>query len=408
MKYILLFALTLAPAYAAAQDNSADTQPAATDSSAAAAAPATPSAADAQAAKLDELEKRVYALETAPAPATQASFNPAMGAALDFDAQQSNGRAAFNFRAAEVNVESPIDPYAKGWAVLTGAPNGVTIEEAGVETTSLPDNLTVRGGRIFASFGRLGHVHDHELPVADRPNSLENFVGGESQSDGAEVSWLLPTDAYVNATFGAYDKIGEDNTRLDPTQLHKPGDMTYLGRMSTYRDLTDNASVEVGGSFAWTPEMNLDDDNGNTLTTTDTGRRLAGIDVTYRYQPPSGGLNHGLLWGSELFYNSERRVMADDASTSRVDAYAGYSYIQMKFGPVWYGGVMADITEDLTNNNKVTQTYSAFLSHDISEFQRLRGIYSIAHANDGSNNVNSFEIQWTAVMGHHVHGFKDR
>ena len=34
-------------------------------------------------------------------------------------------------------------------------------------------------GRLFANFGRLAHFHDHELPVVDRPRSLDTFMGGE-------------------------------------------------------------------------------------------------------------------------------------------------------------------------------------------------------------------------------------
>ncbi len=385
MKYFLLLAMLLAPSLSSAQETAISTET----------------------TKLQELENRIYALESAPAKASQSSFNPAMGAALDFSASQSSGRALFNFRAAELNVESAIDPYLKGWAVFTGSPSGTDVEEAGVETTSLPYNLTVRGGRLFATFGRLGHVHDHELPVTDRPVSMDRFIGGESQGDGVEASWLFPTDTYINAVFGAYNKIGADNTRIDITKMHKPTDLTYLGRLSTYKDINDNNSIEAGASCAWTPGMDIADANGNILTTSDTGRRLAGIDITYRYQPDNGGLDKGLLWGTELFLNSERRVMADN-TTSRVDAYAGYSYLQLKMGPVWRGGVMADMAQNLDDKTLLTQTYSAFISHDVSEFQRLRAVYSVAHTNDGTNDNHTVTLQWTAVMGHHVHGFRDR
>lgn len=385
MKYSLFCALLLAPAFSSAQE--------------------IPTAAGT--GKLQELESRIAALESAPAKASQSSFNPAMGAALDFAATENNGKGLFQFRAAELNVESAIDPYLKGWAVFTGNPSGVEVEEAGVETTALPGNLTVRGGRLFATFGRLGHVHDHELPVTDRPLSLDRFIGGETQGDGVETSWLFPTDMYINAVLGAYNKIGADNNRLDPSTLHKPEYFTYLGRLSTYKDIGDNHSMELGTSYALTPKTELLDGSGVPLTDNDTGRRLVGVDLTYRYQPVKGGLNTGLLWGTELFYNSERRILADN-NTARVDAYAGYSYIQLKMGQTWRGGVMADLTQSLDNNALLTQTYSAFLSHDVSEFQRLRAVYSVAHTNDGSTNNNTLTLQWTAVMGHHVHGFKDR
>jgi len=175
------------------------------------------------------------------------------------------------------------------------------------------------------------------------------------------------TDMWLN-------KIGADNNRVDITKMQKPEYLTYLGRLSTYKDINDNSSIELGASCALTPKENIADNTGIILTDSDTGRLLGGIDLTYRYQPDNGGLNKGLLWGTELFYNSERRVMTDNTTTSRVDAYAGYSYVQMKMGPVWRGGVMADLAQNLDNKSLLTQTYSAFITHDVSEFQRLRAV----------------------------------
>ena len=125
--------------------------------------------------RIKTLEDRLNKLEGAPAKTSLSAFNPAMGAALDFTYSHANGASNFNFRAAELNIEAPIDPFLKGWIILTGSPNEVGIEEASLQTTALPHNLTVTGGRLFASFGRLAHFHDHELPVIDRPRSLDTL-----------------------------------------------------------------------------------------------------------------------------------------------------------------------------------------------------------------------------------------
>ncbi|MCM2305395.1 MAG: hypothetical protein NDJ72_11875, partial [Elusimicrobia bacterium] len=140
-------------------------------------------------ARIKSLEERLGKLEGAPAKTSLSAFNPAMGAALDFTYGHSNGASNFNFRTAELNIEAPIDPFLKGWIVLNASPDGVEAEEATLQTTALPYNLTVTGGRLFAAFGRLAHFHNHELPVIERPLSLENFVGGETQADGVEVSY---------------------------------------------------------------------------------------------------------------------------------------------------------------------------------------------------------------------------
>jgi hypothetical protein len=304
--------------------------------------------------QLEDLKARLDKLEGAPAKAALNSFNPAIGMALDGVFHDSNDKADFQFRAAELNLEAPVDPYLKAWAVLTASNGGVDAEEATLETTSLPHNLTVRGGRLFADFGRMAHFHDHELPVVDRPRSLDSYIGGETRADGVEVSYLLPTDLFLTATFGAYDKMGADNARQDPSGSRPLDEFTYLGRLNTYFDLTDSQSVELGVDSAWTPRRNAVSSPGTAAvgaaTRPGTWRSLSGLDLTYRYQPPVGGLYKGLLWGTEVLQNDEQRFdAATNLPAGRRVAYAGYSFVELKSGRHWRGGALADLTEDQDN-----------------------------------------------------------
>lgn len=371
----------------------------------AAAAPASDAAA------ISDLEQRVANLEGAPAKASLNSFNPAIGMALDTVGKDSNDKASFLFRAAELNVEAPVDPYLKAWAVITGSNQGVDVEEATLETTSLPHNLTVRGGRLFATFGRLAHFHDHELPVIDRPLSLDSYIGGETRADGVEVAYLLPTDFFLNATFGAYDKMGENNTRQDPTGSRPLDQFTYLARINTYADLTDSQNIELGVDSAWTPKRSVTTTSAPIVTNVNNSwRTLTGVDVTYRYQPPVGGLYKGLLWGTEILQNDENRVNSTSMlPQGRTNAYGGYTFVEIKSGRQWRGGAMADITEDQDNNRKVTKTFTGFLTCDVTEFQRLRATYAEGIVNlAGIPKNHTIGIQWTGVFGNHVHGFRDR
>ena len=127
-------------------------------------------------------------------------------------------------------------------------------------TTSLPWNLTGKGGRFFADFGRFPKYHIHELPFVNQPLSIERMVGGESQADGAEVNYLFPTPFFLRGTFGGYNKIGADNEQVDNTKPRSASRFTYLGRLHTYFDLTDNHSIDLGTSLAYTPSVRLSGD----------------------------------------------------------------------------------------------------------------------------------------------------
>jgi hypothetical protein len=378
--------------------------------------------------RIKSLEDRLNKIEGAPAKTSLSAFNPAMGAALDFAYSHVNGASSFNFRAAELNVEAPIDPFLKGWVVMTGSQSGVAVEEASLQTTALPYNLTVTGGRLFASFGRLAHFHDHELPVIDRPRSLDTYIGGETQADGVEVSYLFPTSVYLTATGGVYNKLGATNARADNAVARPMNSFTYLGRLAAYTDLGDDHSVELGLSEAWTPSRYVMDtsvpgtdfngdgtpDSPSTSagiqTRKNTWRSLAGLDFTYRYQPASGGLYKGIIWGTEVMQNNERRFdPGTNLPTDRVRSYAGFSYVQFKVGPKWRPGVMLDLTEDLDTARTLTRTLTGFITYDVTEFQRLRLAFARTSDNrpTGLGN-NTVGLQWTGVLGHHVHGFRDR
>ncbi|MEK7389615.1 MAG: hypothetical protein AAB036_07950 [Elusimicrobiota bacterium] len=360
--------------------------------------------------RLNALEQRLSSLENARSNNATSAFNPALGAALDIAAVQTDSKATINLRAAELTLQAPIDPYLKGWIVATGSPDTVSLEEAAVRTTALPHSLSLTAGRLFASFGRLARFHDHELPVIERPRSLDTFVGGETQADGVELSYLFPTPFYLSAQAGMFNKIGADNARADNAVERPLDNFTYLGRLTAYADFGDDHSLELGASQAWTPKRIVPDAAGTETTRKNTWRTLAGIDLTYRYQPVAGGLYKGAIWSAEIMQNNERRF---DAATllprDRVRSYAGVSYLQLKLGRRFSPGVMIDLSEDLDAPKTLTRTYTGFLSFHMSEYQRLRVSASrIDDAAAPGRRGNRLGLQWTAVLGVHTHSFKDR
>jgi len=280
-----------------------------------------------------------------------------------------------------------------------------------LQTTSLPCNLKITGGRLFASFGRLAHFHDHELPVIDRPRSLDTYIGGETQADGVEVSYLFPTPFYMTATAGAYNKLGGDNARAANADARTMDNFTYLGRLAAYTDLGDDHSVELGLSEAWTPRRYVNETAVPGIQTRkNTWRSLAGADLVYRWQPASGGLYKGLVWGTEVMQNNERRFdSGTNLPTDRVRSHAGFSYVQIKLGRHWRPGVMIDLTEDLDSARTLTRTFTGFVTYDATEFQRLRLTFSRTTDNrPDRRGASTVGLQWTGVLGKHVHGFRDR
>lgn len=391
-----------------------------------AAAAQEPSAPSAD--RLSALEARIQKLETAPAGASIGSFNPAIGLALDSVVTDQNSRAKFDFRAAELNLESAVDPFLKAWTVITGSNGGVAVEEAAVQTTALPYGLTVRAGRLFAPFGRFSMWHDHELPMVYRPNSLASYVGNEAHADGLDVNYLFPVPFYFEGTVGAYNRLGADNTRTDIATARPFDRWTYLGRLHAYGDVTDNVGFDVGVSEAWTPKRDSVGTSAGTVLVpkNDSWRALSGVDLTLRYQPSVGGLYKGVIWTTEVLQNDERLYDDTGAGLGRTHSYAGFSNVETKLGRVVRAGGFADVTELPNSSRSVSRTAAGYLTFEITEFDRIRLQYShtwnnfpgelssLPGTDFGSNDLarlhrgDTIAVQWTAIIGYHVHGFRGR
>jgi hypothetical protein len=350
-------------------------------------------------ARVGEVEKAVQSLKAAPG-----ALNPGIGLVLDANVQKL-GKAGglFDFRSAELGIAASVDPFARLYSFINGTKDGVEVDEAAAITTSLPWNLTAKGGRFLADFGRFPKVHEHELPFVNEPLSVERMIGGETQADGAEVNYLFPTPFFLRATLGGMNKIGEGNERSDNIKPRSASQMTYLSRLNTYFDITDNHSIELGTSMAYTPQVRLSGDPSGGP------RMLNGVDLTYRYQPLGSVVYQGFTWGSEFYANSERFPL-DDVGKRR-QSYGGYSYADLKLNKNWSTGFLLDYAPIIENPGQRTISYSPYLTWNLSEFNRLRFQYYYLSNNfhaDKAEAGNQFFLQWTTVIGAHTHGFLSR
>jgi hypothetical protein len=349
-------------------------------------------------------------------------FNPAIGFVVDtVFSHTRQDKSNFEFRSGELGISASVDPFARAYAIINGTSDSVSVEEAAIVTTSLPWGLTVKGGRFFAEFGRLSTFHDHDLPFVNRPLVLDRYIGGESQADGVEVSWLVPIPQYLTLTAGMYNKIGADNDRVDNKVARDLSEFTYLARVHTFFNLTDALGLDVGATDAYTPEVRAEGLKS---------RNLFGVDLTLRYTPLESALYRGLIWGTELLVNHEARpvaavrtdtvVLADGTVTTvdtpitlfkNRDAFGLYSYVETRLSRRYYPGVLVEYVEDIDRPRASTWAVSPYFTIWASEFNRLRLQYTrVETTTPGSprRTDDQFFLQWTIVMGSHVHGFRDR
>ena len=375
---------------------------------AAAAAP-TPEADKLKQEITEQVERDIQPALSAANKTFPSQFNPAIGFIVDtVGSYQEHGGGNFEFRSGELGLSASVDPFARAYAIINATPDEIEAEEAAIVTTSLPYNLTFKGGRFFADFGRLSKFHDHDLPFVNRPIVLDEYVGGESQADGAELSYLAPLSQYLTITAGWYNKIGADNPRVDNLDPRPLSEFTYLVHPATFIALDDANSVDLGVSYAYTPKVQSFDLDDTEVLRDGKLRNLGGVDLTYRYLPLSQAGYRGLVWGTEVLLNHETwNVGTDTAPDFRPETAVGlYSYVEPRITRRLYPGFLFQWLQSIDRQTPDTLAYAPYLTVWASEFQRFRLQYQYLDA--PGNHESQFFLQWTAIIGSHVHGFRDR
>jgi uncharacterized coiled-coil protein SlyX len=402
------------------------------------AAPAAPTTQEVAPEKMQqqvqELKEKVDQVVEAQKKYVPSVFNPSIGfvgetifsynskGSEDTGSDRPGGFDVF-LRSMELDLAAFVDPFARGYAVINASADPVTgeanltVEEAAIQTTSLPWNLTLKAGRFFAEFGRLSYIHDHELPFVNRPLALDKYVDGESKTDGIQLNYLLPTSHYVSLTAGMGTQFGD--TPNNPGAFRDFSALNFWGRASTYFDLTPDVSLETGLSALWNPAEN---DRGGALvqldgsTLTEKERRLFGADLVVRYFPLRNNQFKSLTWGTEVLY-SDNRYDANPTGTpggpvfsSTVGSFGLYSYLAYRFHRQWTVGFLFDWMESPQNNQAQTFAYSPYITWAISHWNQLRLQYTHTENNPatGLQPNDAVYLQWAWIIGSHAHGWQAR
>jgi hypothetical protein len=389
--------------------------------------------------QLKDLNAKLNQVVEAQKKTLPGEFNPAIGLVGDIvfsyrskgsDETGSDRPGGFDvwMRALELNVAASVDPFAKAYAVVTASADSATgeatfgVEEAALQTTSLPWNLELKAGRFFGEFGRLGYIHDHELPFVNRPLVLDNYIGGESQSDGLQLNWLPPIPHYVSLTVGVGDHYGGDSPNPDHPGTFRAFDgLNFWGRLSTYFDLTPDWQFETGVSGLINPKT---EDRGGALlqpngisTLTEKERRLAGFDVKLSYVPLQNNQFQSFTWGTEVLY-SDNRYLSDpngipasgDEFAENVGSVGLYSYVTYKWSRQWSAGFLFDWLQSAQNHSDETAAYSPFITFALSHWNQLRLQYTHTDHNavSGLKPDDAIYLQWSWIIGSHSHGWQQR
>ena len=323
------------------------------------------------------------------------AMNPNIGIITKFTgdaivAGESDESEGFRLHEVETSFQMVIDPYARADIFVAVVPEeeAVELEEAFITFFSLPAGLRAEAGIFRSRFGRLNQIHPPEVSFVDYPLPLEMYFGEEGMVEtGISLSVLIPNpwDQFWEGILEVTN--GDNETAFNGNATN---DLAYTGHFTTFFDISDNATLELGGSFA----SGKNDRLGNQRT------NIYGVDLTYKWRPLDRGLYKSFIWQSELF------IVNKEISPLETSNAAGfYSYLTWQMGTRWYLSGRYDRAESLQFVSVFEEKYIAALTFYPSTFQTLRfQSTTTKEPNGATDTILSFQLNF-AIGAHGAHTY---
>lgn len=326
------------------------------------------------------------------------------------------GGEGFGLGETELNFSANVDDilYGSVTAALVDEDGiEVELEEAYIETLAgagLPQGASIKAGRAFWNLGYLNEHHTHTDDFADRPLPYRVYLNKAYNDDGAQLSYVLPTeDIYSEIGGGLF--AGNDNPFGDSDG---EGISAWTAYARIGGDIGNDTSWRLGAST-------LQGEAGERATNEDAvtfsgDSDLYIADARLIYAPTGNNADQEVILQGEYFYRDEDGVYNDtDAGTGAIaydDSTSGfYGQAVYKFAPQWrvgarYSQLFSSDTplglagSALDADGFDPKTYTAMVDWTNSEFSRVRLQYNNEELSSGQND-NQFLVQYIVSLGAH-------
>ena len=294
---------------------------------------------------------------------------------------------ALTLQESEASFQAIVDPYARADFFLAIGEEGIEVEEGYVTFPTVPGGLLIKAGKMRANFGRLNAFHNHTLPWIDRPLVMFNLLGGATDDPdtgikdaGISASRLVPLKGlFVEATAEVFR--GDSGTLFSANRRQ---DVSAIGHLRAYRDLSESTNLEVGGSYA-----RGHNDQGSEFLT-----QLYGADVTLRWRPLRRAIYHSFAARAELIWS--RR----EEATGLQEASGGFLSADYRLNRRWFIGGRYDWSDRARQADIRDTGFSAVTTFWPSEFTQIRGQYRRTRYEE-ARTANEFLFQTLFTIGAH-------
>ena len=342
--------------------------------------------------------------------------------------QADNSR--FGVREVELAVQAVVDPYFRG-DVFLGISDleKISIEQAFLTTTSLPNQLEAKIGRFLMPFGKQNTTHRHDLHTIEYPWVIQKLLSDDGLKGtgiwGSRV--FSPLGFFQEVQLTAVDRLAAPTEGLaasEPVNKSLAG-LGFSARLRNYIDLSEAQNIEVSFSgITGKREQALSEAyvqqllaSGSSFNATNVRQSTFGADLTYRWRPLQQGLYQSFILQSEVMTqlnDKSPRVPGlgciDICSLVQAPAgsYAGptrnftgaYVFARVQTGQRSFIGSRYDWVQNPENDGRTLNAGSVYLEWFPSEFSKLVAGYE-GVSNKGSEFLNRLLVQASFSLGPH-------
>src|SRR5437016_2454247 len=339
----------------------------------------------------------------------------------DHDPQQRG----FNARNIELAFDGAVDPYFEGFANIVFKLNNdneteVEVEEAFLQTTSLPFNLQLKAGQFFAAFGRINAVHPHAWEFVDAGIVSGRLLGPDGlRGVGTQISWIVPVPWYSQLILGVQNGRGGTgysfrnpgdggmffDRRTTDREMRGLQDFVWIPRWENSVDLSPTQVVLAGMSGAF----------GSNETGANSRTQIYGGDFLYKWKSANaeGGFPF-VKWQTEFMYRRFEAGRGMNESFPVAETFHDwgmYSQIMWGFKKGWVAGIRGDyydaedskFTDDIDRQSR--SRISANLTWYPTEFSKIRLQYNHDFLYENfflaDRDVDSVFLQFEFILGSH-------
>jgi hypothetical protein len=303
----------------------------------------------------------------------QQALNPEISIVGDFVGQYRFDEGAehhtdFDFRGAELALESYLDPYSRMKSIIHFHSDHVDLEETYFERFGMWPNVNVTLGKFRQPFGVVNRWHEHALDQVNYPLALTSIFGDEGLSGaGAALDWLMPPcgkasqSLTLQVTNGDNERVFTENSRNVPATL-----VHY----KNYRDLNKDTYLEFGlsglfGANDYWPMVGCDDDVFLRRDTRWTN--VLGADMSFLWEPAERARYRNLEGRAEFYFLNKGILAPDGSGPDTLHAWGMYAELQRRISLTTQAGFRFDYFQPDRKPYADLDDHTAALRHEASD-----------------------------------------